>query len=468
MRHVDEGTIHAWLDGQVSDPAEAAWIERHCRACQECGARLADERATLAQADALLSSVAPAADAGRPAYDALVARAERSSSSGSTAPSAAPPRFRTWQLAAGWAASVALAAALGWMVRDDWRGEDTPSQLASREITERPVADPESPAASAAAPAVRSASAPGSAAPPPAADRATSEPAQRRSAAPQEAASAGPVTDAPARLAQPAAEPFTETAESAVRSAMPAPAAETPGVSDTAVPYRTQSPVPQFPPEPAGVAPRPVAAPPPPLPGAAPAAPPPSAGSGRGGRGGGGGGGGTGTGTGTGTGAPPPIVDPDSTRTFGVEFFNPVVPSSTATERLPPQGGRIMVDGMSLASRADVGAAQSIAWRQMPRTEAAARTGMALYGITGLASSMTMLSADGSIVRTIYETEGGQAIEIWQQRTPSPAAAGRGGQTLNRATDTFTGSWTATYGDVQVTLRGGADVASWGERLRVE
>ena len=107
----------------------------------------------------------------------------------------------------------------------------------------------------------------------------------------------------------------------------------------------------------------------------------------------------------------------------------------------------------------------------MPRTEAAARTGMALYGITGLSPSATMLSADGTIVRTIYKTEMGEAVEIWQQRMPLPDAPGRGslgGQTLNRAADTFTGSWTATYGDVQVTLRGGADVASWGERLRVE
>ncbi len=29
MRHVDDGTIHAWLDGQVTDPAEVAWIEEH-------------------------------------------------------------------------------------------------------------------------------------------------------------------------------------------------------------------------------------------------------------------------------------------------------------------------------------------------------------------------------------------------------------------------------------------------------
>jgi hypothetical protein len=200
---------------------------------------------------------------------------------------------------------------------------------------------------------------------------------------------------------------------------------------------------------------------------ATPAAPPPTAGGGRGGRGGGGG---TSAAFGAGTGAPA-ILDATSGRTIAAEPSGSTVSTFTAPERTTAQGERVMVEGLTLASRTDVASAQSAAWRQMPRTEAAARTGMALYGITGLTSSMTMLSADGTIVRTIYKTEPGEAVEIWQQRTPAPDATGRaslGGQTLNRAADTFTGSWTATYGDVQVTLRGGAGVASWGGRLQVE
>ena len=55
MRHVDEGTIHAWLDQQVTDPQEVAWITAHLRECATCSARVAEEDATIRGAEALLS-----------------------------------------------------------------------------------------------------------------------------------------------------------------------------------------------------------------------------------------------------------------------------------------------------------------------------------------------------------------------------------------------------------------------------
>src|SRR5688572_11151482 len=117
MRHVDEGTIHAWLDDQITDPAEAAWIEEHLRWCASCSARLAEERATLEQAHALLAVTAPAGEP--PAFQEILTRAEHTSLK--DAPSRSFARFthdRRWLLQAGWAASLALAVGIGWAARE--------------------------------------------------------------------------------------------------------------------------------------------------------------------------------------------------------------------------------------------------------------------------------------------------------------------------------------------------------------
>src|SRR5688572_1709481 len=75
MRHVDDGSIHAWLDGAITDPAERAWIEEHLRWCAACGARVAEERSTLEQAHALLAVAAPAKEP--PSFEEIAARAAR-------------------------------------------------------------------------------------------------------------------------------------------------------------------------------------------------------------------------------------------------------------------------------------------------------------------------------------------------------------------------------------------------------
>src|SRR5262245_20660183 len=116
MRHVDDGTLHAWLDHQVTDPLEVAWIEEHLRECGACAARLAEERVTLERADSLLGAIAPIADGGRPSFEALVAKARESASRSSNGKTRSI--YSAWLVPASWAASVALAVALGWAVRD--------------------------------------------------------------------------------------------------------------------------------------------------------------------------------------------------------------------------------------------------------------------------------------------------------------------------------------------------------------
>ena len=56
MKHLDEGTIHAWLDGAL-DASGAAEAERHAATCDECAARVAEARGLIAGASRILSAL---------------------------------------------------------------------------------------------------------------------------------------------------------------------------------------------------------------------------------------------------------------------------------------------------------------------------------------------------------------------------------------------------------------------------
>ena len=55
MSHVDEGTLHAYLDGELPSTERAA-LEAHLAQCASCRATLTEERALLERASALLGS----------------------------------------------------------------------------------------------------------------------------------------------------------------------------------------------------------------------------------------------------------------------------------------------------------------------------------------------------------------------------------------------------------------------------
>ncbi|HTR21569.1 MAG TPA: zf-HC2 domain-containing protein [Gemmatimonadales bacterium] len=101
MSHVDEGTLHAYLDGQLSG-VEAERVRAHVGGCAACHARLDEERALIERANRLLERVAPS-DTGRPmpALEALAPRSGR----------------RLPYLPLAWAATIALAIGLGWYLR---------------------------------------------------------------------------------------------------------------------------------------------------------------------------------------------------------------------------------------------------------------------------------------------------------------------------------------------------------------
>lgn len=109
MRHVDEGRLHAWLDGEL--PAEgvdgAGELERHLAACPVCRGRADEERRIRDEASAILGGAVPGSLATPrtvplPADDADRVRRRDVG--------------RRW-VAIGWAASVLLALGIGWTMR---------------------------------------------------------------------------------------------------------------------------------------------------------------------------------------------------------------------------------------------------------------------------------------------------------------------------------------------------------------
>src|SRR5256885_16150583 len=98
MSHVDDGTLHAYLDGELSPP-EAQGVEAHLAQCPGCRGRLEEERALITRAGELLALAAPP-DRALPPFRA-----------GDVKP---PPRL-WWQVRQplAWAATVVLALGIG-------------------------------------------------------------------------------------------------------------------------------------------------------------------------------------------------------------------------------------------------------------------------------------------------------------------------------------------------------------------
>src|SRR5947207_516057 len=58
MSHVDDGTLHTYLDGELA-PAEARGVDAHVAQCPACRERLEEERALITRAGELLALAAP-------------------------------------------------------------------------------------------------------------------------------------------------------------------------------------------------------------------------------------------------------------------------------------------------------------------------------------------------------------------------------------------------------------------------
>jgi len=117
MSHADEGSLHAYLDGELT-AAERAGLEAHLAGCATCRARLAEERDLVERARGLLAGAAPP--------EAALPPLRRTGGGGR----GARPLPRWVPLA--WAASVLLALGGGWMARGGTRAgaPETPGSIA--------------------------------------------------------------------------------------------------------------------------------------------------------------------------------------------------------------------------------------------------------------------------------------------------------------------------------------------------
>src|SRR6266576_274569 len=106
--HVDEGTLHAYLDGELPS-AERKTLEAHLAECARCRTMLEEERALLDRASALLGAARPTERPAPPFEQLSLPRA----------PTRSPWLVRT---PVAWAASIALALGIGYYLRQPSTG----------------------------------------------------------------------------------------------------------------------------------------------------------------------------------------------------------------------------------------------------------------------------------------------------------------------------------------------------------
>jgi Putative zinc-finger len=94
MTHLDEGTIHAWLDGALT-AEEARHCEQHAAQCESCRTMVAEARGLIAGASRILSALDDAPSG--------------------VVPTGGPRRkvLRRWTLGIGWALAATLVVAVG-------------------------------------------------------------------------------------------------------------------------------------------------------------------------------------------------------------------------------------------------------------------------------------------------------------------------------------------------------------------
>ena len=153
MSHVDEGALHAYLDGALEEypTAEAQAIREHLDVCASCRERLEAERVVRDDATSVLALAAPEVPA--PSFEELRAYVR------ANAPRRSPVSVQIYRL--GWAASVVLALGTGWILRgepiavasspdmrvDQARPQEAPASFDAADVVEAERNLEESPAA---------------------------------------------------------------------------------------------------------------------------------------------------------------------------------------------------------------------------------------------------------------------------------------------------------------------------------
>ena len=223
--HVDEGTVHTWLDGAF-DADAADRVARHVAGCDRCGALVAEARGLVAASSRILggldtvpAGVVPAADVARTAARIVT-------------PTSRIKWNRTWMLRAAAALFVVVGGSV--VLRDRSSGRVPPTAgrvLAETAAVPSVPATPAAPATAAAPAAPAPAAAPAVPAPAVSVTAAAPAEAAARSAAkavaapsPMQVAEAAPAAPAPlsapvtAAVMQPVADVASREAEAAPRT----------------------------------------------------------------------------------------------------------------------------------------------------------------------------------------------------------------------------------------------------------
>src|SRR5712691_1925168 len=126
MSHVDEGTLHAYIDGELSPPERAA-LEIHIAQCAPCSARLAEERSLIERASAVLGAARPS-ERPAPPLNELASPRRRGR------------RILGARLPFAWAATVVLALGIGYYLHAP-ESRVAPAQEPQAVATNVPAAD---------------------------------------------------------------------------------------------------------------------------------------------------------------------------------------------------------------------------------------------------------------------------------------------------------------------------------------
>lgn len=123
MPHVDDGTLHALLDGalRAEEPERADEVETHLETCADCRARLQQAEELRGIASGIMASLDADADLPvSPDFGDVIARAD-SSLPGSRIPGSHEGRVQRqyrWTRGLAWAATVVVALGTGYLARD--------------------------------------------------------------------------------------------------------------------------------------------------------------------------------------------------------------------------------------------------------------------------------------------------------------------------------------------------------------